>query len=252
MDPMKPLSRLAMVMTLVMASLSASIAKAEAITVFAAASLKDALESIAKAEGVEVRFSFAGSGTLARQVAAGAPADVVVLAHPDWMDWLETKTELTDRRDIAGNRLVLIGTPEMTPLSAVSAQTLLDLLGDGRLALGQTDSVPVGLYAKAWLTEIGAWEALRPRLAETDSVRAALVLVTRGESPLGIVYRSDLVAAPDITELFLIPSKAHAPIRYPAAALTAKGVAFTKSLSSPAAKAILTQHGFDPAYRAAE
>ena len=225
---------------------------AENLTVLAAASLKNALEDIAAKQETDVTFSFAGSGTLARQVAAGAPADVVVLASSDWMDWIESKTPLTQRRDIVGNRLVLVGPNDAQHMTAITAQTLQTRLGDGRLALGQTDSVPAGIYAKAWLTTTGLWETLKPQLAETDNVRAALALVSRGETPLGVVYNSDALADTSVTVLYDIPTNQHPEIRYPAAATTPAGEAFVTFLSSQTAHAIFAEQGFIPAVRAPE
>jgi len=225
---------------------------AENLTVFAAASLKNALEDIATKHDSRITFSFAGSGTLARQVAAGAPADVVVLASTEWMDWLESKTPLTQRHDVAGNRLVLVGPKGAHPMTAITTQTLQTRLGDGRLALGQTDSVPAGIYAKAWLTTTGLWETLKPQLAETDNVRAALSLVSRGETPLGVVYNSDAQADASVAILYDVPPNQHPKIRYPAAATTPAGEAFVTFLSSQTAHAIFAEQGFIPAVRAPE
>lgn len=231
---------------------SAPGAWAETLTVFAAASLKNALEDIAKKQKSDVAFSFAGSGTLARQVAARAPADVVVLASSDWMDWLETKTPLSQRRDIAGNRLVLIGPKDAQPLSAITLEALQTRLSDGRIATGQTDSVPAGIYAKAWLSETDLWDGLKPQLAQTDNVRAALALVARGETPLGVVYNSDAQADTSVTVLYDVPTDQHPKIRYPAAATTPAGEAFVTFLSSQTAQTILAKHGFVAAVRAPE
>ncbi|MEQ6201413.1 molybdate ABC transporter substrate-binding protein [Sulfitobacter sp. HNIBRBA2951] len=221
---------------------------AQPVTVFAAASLRGALSEIAHSYDADVTLSFAGSGTLARQVAAGAPVDVVVLAHPEWMDWLEGRglTKPATRVDVAGGRLVLIGPAGASTLEAPDTDTLRMALGNGRLAIGQRDAVPAGSYARDWLRHIGAWEAMIPHLAETDNVRAALALVAAGAAPLGVVYASDAAAEPRVSLRYAIPADTHAPIRYPAAATTDAGRGFLDHLQSSEARAIFTAHGFAP------
>jgi molybdate transport system substrate-binding protein len=219
------------------------------ITVFSAASLRDALTEIAAYYPARVTLSFAGSGTLARQIAAGAPADAVVLAHRDWAAWLEERGLLLadSARDVAGGRLVLIGPAGAAPLTTPpDADRLIAALNGGRLAMGQRDGVPAGLYAREWLTSIAAWDALLPHLAETDSVRAALALVALGAAPLGVVYASDAMAEPQVAVVYEIPPQAHTPIRYPAAALTPAGRDFVTLLASPQAIAIFARHGLTP------
>ncbi|MGC1503890.1 MAG: molybdate ABC transporter substrate-binding protein [Sulfitobacter sp.] len=221
-------------------------ALAEPITVFAAASLRGALEDIAAQSPQKVRMSFGGSGTMARQVAAGAPADVVVLANALWMDWLTEKgiSGLSDPTPIAGNTLILIGAPDAAPL--ISADEIAAHLGAGRLAMGQRDAVPAGTYARQWLVHTGAWDGLRTRLAETDNVRAALTLVARGQVPMGIVYASDAIAEPQVRVLLTAPLESHDPITYLAASLSPAGAAYVADLLTPAAGAIFASHGFAP------
>jgi len=192
-------------------------ARAEPVVVFAAASLKGALDEAAQSYPHEVTVSYGGSGAIARQVALGAPADVVILAHADWMDWLQDQgiIEQGSRRSLWGNRLVLIGAPGVS-LKALSGPALRDALGGGRLAVGQVASVPAGIYAREWLEKAGLWSAVEDRLAETENVRAALMLVARGEAPLGIVYASDARAA-NVTVLHRVDPDLHGPITYPAA-----------------------------------
>jgi len=223
-------------------------ALAQPVTVFAAASLRGALHEIADSFEAEITLSFAGSGTLARQIAAGAPADVVVLAHRDWADWLHTRALLLPGtlHDVAGGQLVLIGSAQAAPLADVDADSLLRALNGGRLAIGQRDGVPAGSYARDWLRHIGAWDALLPHLAETDNVRAALALVAQGAAPLGVVYASDAQAEARVRILHTIPPDSHAPIRYPAAALTPRGRAFAAYLGSADAAAVFARHGFAP------
>ncbi|MEQ6248599.1 molybdate ABC transporter substrate-binding protein [Sulfitobacter sp. HNIBRBA3233] len=222
-------------------------AQARPVTVFAAASLRDALSEIARSFPQEVTLSFAGSGTLARQIAAGAPVDAVVLAHADWADWLAERDVLLagSRVDVAGGALVLVGRKGSPDLPVVDGPGLMALLGPrGRLAIGQRDAVPAGSYARAWLQHAGLWETLVPRLAETDNVRAALALVAQGAAPLGVVYAADAAAEPRVDVLYRVPASAHPPIRYPAAALTEEGRDFVAFLRSPEAEAIFAQFGF--------
>lgn len=226
--------------------------RAEPITVFAAASLQGALTEIAAGYDGAVTLSFAGSGTLARQIAAGAPVDAVVLAHAEWMNWLENTGRTLDdtRRDAAGGALVLVGQADAAPLTAVTADSLRAALatgtGTGRLAIGQRDGVPAGSYAREWLRSIDAWDTIEPHLAETDNVRAALALVAQGAAPLAVVYASDAQADPRVKILYRIPASAHAAIRYPAAALTPAGAPFVAYLTTPEAVSVFARHGFAP------
>jgi molybdate transport system substrate-binding protein len=218
------------------------------VTVFAAASLRDAVTEISEGYPADVTLSFGGSGTLARQIAAGAPADVVILAHRDWATWMTEQGLTLDGTltEVAGGRLVVIGAPGAPPLDAPDAPALLAALNGGRLAMGQRDGVPAGAYAREWLTGIGAWDALLPALAETDNVRAALALVAQGAAPLGVVYASDALAEPRVSVLYEVPAVAHSPIRYPAAAVTDAGRAFVAHLASPGAAATFARYGFAP------
>ncbi|WP_137703139.1 molybdate ABC transporter substrate-binding protein [Marimonas lutisalis] len=220
------------------------------VTVFAAASLRDALDAVAESyDGARIVASYGGSAAMARQVAQGAPADLVILANPQWMDWLEGQGVLMpdSRRDLLGNRLVLIGPAGAAPLDA-SEQAMLARLGDGRLALGQVNAVPAGIYARAWLESAGLWPALAPHLAETENVRAALALVSRGEAPLGVVYASDAQADPGVSVLYDIPADSHPPITYPAAQVSDSpaAAALLAYLSGPQAAVIFAAHGFTP------
>ncbi|MFK7939952.1 MAG: molybdate ABC transporter substrate-binding protein [Roseovarius sp.] len=223
------------------------------LTVFAAASLKGALDAAAQQSGLDVAVSYGGSGLIARQVAQGAPADVVILAHPDWMAWLTSSGGITPFAEhvLAGNALVLIGpadAPDLTP--PVTGNTLMARLASGRLATGLTQSVPAGIYGRQWLMHIDAWSSVRSHLAETDNVRAALALVARSEAPLGLVYASDALAQQDVRVLYAIPSDAHDAIRYPLAVLdtknTPQAVEFVTFLLSPAGQSLLAEFGFSP------
>lgn len=207
-------------------------ATAEPVRIFAAASLQGPLDEVAATWPGEVSISYAGSGTIARQVSLGAPVDVVMLAHPQWMTWLKTNGLLAaPPRNIVSNRLALIGPAGTPSLEAPDTEMLLALLGDGRLAMGQHQAVPAGIYAQAWLDTIGAWPDIRTRLAETENVRAALTLVARGETPLGIVYQSDAQLSDAVDVLYTITADMHPPIRYPAGAVTQKGLPFLDHLT---------------------
>lgn len=231
-------------------------AAAEPITVFAAASLKESFDEAAaayqKATAQPVRVSYAASSALARQIEQGAPADVFVSADLDWMDYLRERKLIDDgsRRNLLGNTLVLIA-PKTSKAKAVTLKPgvkLLPLLGNGRIALALTASVPAGKYARAAFTSLGVWDQLQPKVAEAENVRAALMLVARGEAPLGVVYGSDAKAEPNVRVLATFPANTHPPIVYPIARLSASkqpnAAAFVKWLKSPAASAIFRRHGF--------
>jgi molybdate transport system substrate-binding protein len=200
-----------------------------------------------------VKFSYAASSALARQIEAGAPADVFMSADTDWMDYLQTHhlIDTATRRNVVGNRLVLISPADSRVTIRIAPHfALAQLLGKGRLATGDPDSVPVGKYAKAALIHLGVWDQVRNRIAAAENVRAALVLVARGEAPLGIVYRTDALVTRSVRIVADFPANSHDPIIYPAA-VTAQAQAgaagFVKFLVSPTAEAIFTQYGFDVA-----
>lgn len=226
------------------------------ITVFAAASLKESLDEAAaaytQARGQSVRVSYAASSALARQIEQGAPADVFLSADLDWMDYLQQRKliDAGSRRNLLGNRLVLIAakTSAARPVSLKPGVDLRPLLGEGRIALALTNSVPAGKYARAAFTSLGVWTALQPRVAEAENVRAALMLVARGEAPLGVVYASDARAEPKVRVLATFPADSHPPIVYPLARVAGsrhpRAAAFAQWLKSPAAAAIFRRHGF--------
>ncbi len=233
-------------------------ARAAEITVFAAASMRDALAEAGarwRAEtGHAVRIAPAGSSALARQIAQGAPADLFVSANPGWMDWLEDAGLLQagSRRIVAANRLVLIVPDVADAAGTVSLEVgaLLGALGaDGRMALAFTDAVPAGIYARQALEALGLWQALSPRIVETDNVRAALALLALGAARLGIVYASDAAAEPRVGIAADIPAKAHDPILYPAAVMRnasapEEAASFLGWLAGAEAQAIFAAHGF--------
>ena len=232
--------------------LAPALARAEAVLVFAAASLADALDAAIEASGVEARASYASSSTLARQIEQGAPADLFVSANPEWMDWLQVRglIEPTSRRDLLGNQLVLVAT-EGRPLVRIALPVgIAAVLGDdGRLAVGDPDHVPAGIYAKQALTYYGLWAELRPRLARADNVRGALRLVETGQSPLGIVYASDALASDGAYAVATFAPESHEHIVYPIALTRDHGPEARKLLrflKTRKAAAIFERYGFEP------
>jgi molybdate transport system substrate-binding protein len=229
-------------------TLSAAAARAE-VLIFAAASLKEPVDRIA-AQFDDVVVSYGGSGTMARQVSFGAPADIVLLANTDWMDVLVEgdHVQAGSAVDFASNRLVMIGPAGAAPL-ALTSEAILGALGAGRMAVGLTEAVPAGIYAKAALQTLGLWDATERKLAEVDNVRAALALVARGQAPLGIVYQSDTRITEDVVEVALFPAASHPPIRY-VAALTKtadpQAQAVLAYLRGPQGQAILAEAGLLP------
>jgi molybdate transport system substrate-binding protein len=227
------------------------------LIVLAASSLTDALNEIGPAFTAAthrgVKLSYGASSALARQVEAGAPADAFFSADTDWMDYLQTRNLIDNgsRRTVLGNRLVLISPADSTVTVKIKPHfALAKLLGSGRLATGNPDSVPVGRYAKIALTNLGVWNEVQDKVAPADNVRAALALVARGEAPLGIVYRTDALVEKKVRIVAEFPASSHEPIIYPAAttAHAHDGAAdFVKFLSSPAAQGIFAKYGFDPA-----
>jgi len=227
---------------------------AEDVTVFAAASLADALGAVAEAHeeetGLRVVLVFGGSSTLARQIEEGAPADLFLSANPGWMDRLDEQGRLAPgtRRDLLGNRLVVVGPAGADPVAL--GPELSDRLGGGVLAMALTEAVPAGIYGRAALEHLGLWAALAPDVAEARNVRAALALVATGAAPLGIVYRTDAQAEPRVAELAVFPEGSHPPIIYPVAGIagreSAAAAAFLDYLTGPKAAEIFAAHGFLP------
>ena len=209
------------------AATAATAPETRRLTVFAAASLTDALDQVSKAWQAQGHagpvFSFASSGVLAKQIDAGAPADLFLSADETWMDWLARRDRLRagTRRDLVGNRLVLVErAASLKPVVIGPGTDLPGLLGaGGRLAVGNPASVPAGIYARQALTALGLWDRLKDRLAPAENVRAALLLVERGEAPAGIVYASDVRAAPGLAVAGVFPESSHPPIVYPGAVL---------------------------------
>ena len=238
----------------ILVSLLGGTAHAQALVVFAAASLKNALDEVASLSPSKPAISYGASSALARQIENGAPAQVFISADLEWMDYLEGKKLIRSetRRNLLGNRLVLISPAgSAARIEVRPGFALAELLGGGRLALGDPAHVPAGKYAKAALEKLGVWDAVSGKLAPSENVRAALALVARGETPLGIVYATDAAAEPKVRVVAAFPDGLHPPIVYPAA-LTANAPAsgavtdFLALLSSPAARKVFEKHGFTP------
>jgi molybdate transport system substrate-binding protein len=231
-------------------------ARADTVTVFAAISLSEALQEVARQYeaqgGGTVRFSFAATGALARQIESGAPADLFISADEVWMDYLQARHLLQDgtRVNVACNALVLVARAAVaSDVDIATGAPLLRALGGGRLAIADPDSVPAGRYARQALESLGVWEAVALRLARAENVRAALAFVSRGEAPLGIVYATDAVVDPRVRVVARFPPGSHQPIVLPAA-MTAHAAnasaAFLAFLRGVEGQAVLRRHGFLP------
>ncbi len=230
-------------------------AQDKALTVFAAASMKNALDEVNAAytakSGVKVTSSYAASSVLAKQIEQGAPADIFISADLEWMDYAAGKKNIKEdtRTNLLGNSIVLIAAKDSKLADVKIGQgfDLAKLAGDGKIATGDVKSVPVGKYAKAALEKLGAWTAAEPKFAMAESVRAALTLVSRGEAPLGIVYSTDAKVDPGVKIIGTFPADSHPAIIYPVAATTtAKSEAadYLAFLKSPASKTVMEKYGF--------
>lgn len=233
----------------------AGAARAQGALVFAAASLKEALDeaagSFALGRAGRVEVSYAATSALARQVERGAPADLFISADSDWMDYLERRGLVAagTRHDLLVNELVLIApASSKVAIRLAPGAGVSHALGRGRLAMADPDAVPAGKYAKAALVSLGAWAGVQSRVAATENVRAALALVARGEAPLGIVYRTDAMAEKGVRIVDAFPSASHPRIVYPVAVLERSqspvARAFAGYLTTPEARRIFERHGF--------
>jgi molybdate transport system substrate-binding protein len=230
-------------------------AQDKSITVFAAASMKNALDDVdaafTKQSGVKVVASYDASSALMKQIEGGAPADVFVSADLKWMDYGSQKKLIKDdtRINLLGNQLVLIAAKDskIDHVTIAPGFDLAKLAGDGRIATGDVQAVPVGIYAKAALEKLGVWASVEPKMAMAANVRAALILVARGEAPLGIVYSTDATVEPGVKVVGVFPEASHDPIIYPVAATTggkADTTPYLAFLRSQAAKTIFESYGF--------
>jgi molybdate transport system substrate-binding protein len=230
-------------------------AQGKDVLVFAAASLKNALDEVAaqwqRETGRKVKISYAASNTLIKQIEQGAPADMFISADLDWMDYGQQKNLIKPdtRSNLLGNRLVLIAPKDAT--QSVNIQPGFDLaalLNGGRLAMANVDAVPAGKYGKASLEKLGAWNGVKDKIAQAESVRAALLLVSRGEAPFGIVYQTDAASDPGVKIVGTFPESTHPPIIYPIAltkeTTNADAQAFLNYIRSPAARPAFERQGF--------
>ena len=239
-------------------TMSASVPAAEVqspeILVYAAASLTDVMQELSaayeKTVQVTVKSSFDSSSVLARQIEAGAPADVFFSADTAWMDYLQSRNliQAASRKNLLGNRLVLIAPAQsQIQLKIAPHFPLATALGKGRLATGDPESVPAGRYARSALTELGVWDEVASRLARAENVRVALLYVARGEAPLGIVYASDALIDKGVRIVDTFPADTHEPIVYPIAltkSAKSEAAGFVAYLSGPQARDIFGKYGF--------
>jgi molybdate transport system substrate-binding protein len=230
-------------------------AQAQDLTVFAAASLKEALDDAAtqfqRANGQKVVISYAASSALAKQIENGAPADVFISADLDWMDYVEQRKLIRagTRANLLRNRLVLIAPADSKAQFEIKTGfPLAKLLGDGKLSMADPDSVPAGKYGKTALEKLGVWGSVEGKVARGDNVRTALNFVARGEAPLGIVYQTDAFAEKKVRVVAQFPQDTHPAIIYPVAVIAssrnAAAPVFVNYLKSAEARAIFEKYGF--------
>ena len=225
------------------------------VVVFAAASLKNALDAIDAAwkteSGKQATASYAASSALAKQIEEGAPADVFISADLDWMKYLADKKLIKEGSDVKllGNRIVLVAPKDSAAKADIAANfDLAGLLGEGRLAMGDVKAVPAGKYGKAALEKLGVWSSVEGKVAQAENVRAALKLVSTGEAPLGMVYQTDATAEPGVKIVGVFPEDSHPPIVYPvgvtAESKNADAAEYVKYLQSAKAKELFEAQGF--------
>jgi len=255
---MKKFSGVGLILSLTLFGSTSFAADADkaSITVFAAASLTNVLQELGdgftRQTSIPVRFSFAASSALARQIENGAPADVFFSADLEWMDYLQTRNliQRDTRRDALGNRLVLIAPADSKINLKIEPRfPLTKALGTGRLATGDPDSVPVGRYAREALTTLGVWNDVADRMVRADSVRSALAFVDRGEAPLGIVYETDALIDKHVRVVDVFPANSHLPIIYPIALTRAAkpdAAKFVAYIRGPAGDVAFKAYGFTP------
>ena len=230
-------------------------AQAADVVVFAAASLKNALDDAAHSfqqqSGVPVKIPYAASSQLAKQIESGAPADIFISADLAWMDYLQKRNliEPASRRNLLGNQLVLVAPAGSgTKVDIKPGFDLVGLLHGRRLAMADPDSVPAGKYGKAALDKLGIWQKVMPHVAGAENVRAALLYVDRKETPLGIVYATDAASDPKVEIAGIFPEDTHPPIIYPIALTAASknpdAAKFLAFLESPAARPAFEKQGF--------
>lgn len=225
------------------------------LLVFAASSLTNVLDELSaeyrRRAGVSVKLSFAATSVLARQIEAGTRADVFVSADQEWMNYVDARKRIAPgtRRDLVGNRLVLVAPADFAGSLVITAGfPLARALGNGRLAMGDPDTVPVGKYARAALTQLEVWKDVEAKIARAENVRTALMYVARGETPFGIVYATDAAVERRVRVVGTFPADTHEPITYPAAAtIDAQPAArdYLAFLGSEDAAGVWRKYGFD-------
>ena len=244
----------AALMALLLAPAHAAEPQKPELLVFAAASLTNVLGELSTtweaSSGVTVKTSFAASSVLARQIEAGGKADVFISADQEWMDYLQSRglVEKSSRRNLVGNRLVLIAPADSkVELKIAPGFKLAAALNGGRLSTGDPDTVPVGKYARSALVSLGLWDEIQDRLVRADNVRSAMMFVSRGEAPLGIVYTTDALVDPKVRIVDTFPENTHAPITYPGAVTIGSNnyaVSFLEFLSKPESLDTWRKFGF--------
>jgi molybdate transport system substrate-binding protein len=253
--PARMIRHLAGVLVLTGLVLTSAVARADDVLVFAAASLKTALDAVAddwRAQtGKGLTISYAGSSQLARQIEQGAPADIFIAASSDWMDYLHSAELINaeSRSDLVGNQLVLVAHgSDGAKVELDASPDLAGLLGDEKLAMALVNAVPAGIYGKQALSNLGLWDAVASKVAQADNVRAALALVAAGEAPYGVVYASDAVSDSNVSVIGVFPEDSHDPIVYPvariAASINADAGLFLEALKSVSASAYFRAQGF--------
>ncbi len=255
MYPLRYIAGLLAAVLLGLAAPAPAAAQSGNVLVFAAASLKEALDGVAarwrKETGKTAVISYAASPALARQIEQGAPAEIFISADLDWMDHLAGKAliKAETRSNLLGNRLVLIASKTSPAAVRIGPGfPLASLLGDGRLAMADVRAVPAGKYGKSALEALGVWNDVAGRVVQAENVRVALILVARGEAPLGIVYRTDAVADPSVKVIGTFPEESHPPILYPVALIAGAAhpdaAAFLAYIKSAAARPLFAASGF--------
>lgn len=255
MTPRRTLASAAAGLALAVCAFGGTASAQDGSTVFAAASLKNALDAVnaacAAEVGSEAKISYAASSALAKQIEEGAPADMFISADLDWMKYLSDKSLIKADTEVKllGNRIVLIAPKDSTAETTIAPNfDLSTLVGDGKLAMGNVDSVPAGKYGKAALEKLGAWEGVSGKVAQAENVRAALKLVSTGEAALGIVYQTDAAADPEVKIVGTFPEDSHPPIVYPvgltAATKSQDAADLEKCLQTGKAKELFEKQGF--------
>ena len=229
--------------------------EADAVKVFAASSLIKVLSEVEqkfqKVSSGNVKFSFAASSTLANQIARGAPSDIFISANKAWLDYLQDRIEIdkNTKRSFLLNRLVIAAHKENLPITIITENTLLALLGNGRLSIGEPTHVPAGIYGKQALQTLGLWDTVKNRLAPCSNVRAALALIERNETPIGLIYRTDALNNKNVKIIFTFPDESHDRIEYFVVivqkVVQSNVLAFYNFLVSPDAQVIYNRSGFE-------